>query len=138
MNRGFDQYDDEISGPERSGVATLARAERWLDTAPQPFFLWVHLFEPHAPYLTGSYDDEVRAADTALDQFFHFLRGKRLWDGIVLSVSSDHGESLGEHRERTHGFFLYDATMRIPWILKAPGLVPRAFARPSSLRDTKL
>jgi choline-sulfatase len=127
LNRGFDLYDDEIEGPERSGAATLARAERWLDAAPQPFFLWVHLFEPHAPYRTGSYESEVRAADAALDEFFGFLRRKHLWDDVVLSVSSDHGESLGEHREQTHGFFLYEATMRIPWILKAPALAARRF-----------
>src|SRR5213076_2694083 len=95
------------------------------DAAPRPFFVWVHLFEPHAPYRTGSYAGEVTAADTALAAFFTHLRGARLWDEIVLSVSADHGESLGDHGEETHGFFLYDATLRIPWILKAPGLQPR-------------
>jgi choline-sulfatase len=124
LNRGFDVYDDEIAGPERLAAETLARAERWLDTAARPFFLWVHLFEPHAPYRTGSYASEVTAADTALAGFFTHLRHAHAWDDIVLSVSADHGESLGEHGERTHGFFLYDATLRIPWILKAPGLQP--------------
>jgi choline-sulfatase len=122
LNRGFDVYDDEIPGPERAGADTIARAERWIVGAPRPFFVWVHLFEPHAPYRTGSYASEVRAADAALDGFFGVLRTRGLWNDAVLSVSADHGESLGEHEEQTHGFFIYDSTMRIPWIVKAPGL----------------
>jgi choline-sulfatase len=125
LNRGFDVYDDEIKGPERTGGETLARAERWIDQAPRPFFLWVHLFEPHAPYRTGTYASEVTAVDTALAGFYKHLRDARMWDDSVVSVTADHGESLGEHGEQTHGFFLYDATLRIPWILKAPGLTPR-------------
>jgi len=128
LNHGFDVYDDEIQGPERSGVDTIARATHWIETARQPFFVWIHLFEPHAPYRTGSYDGEVRAADAAADRLFQFLRGRSLWNDIVLSVTADHGESLGEHGEQTHGFFIYDATMRIPWILKAPRITPRSIA----------
>jgi choline-sulfatase len=125
LNRGFDVYDDEIAGPERAGVETLSRAASWIDRAPRPFFLWVHLFEPHAPYRTGSYAGEVAAVDTALAGFFTHLRDAHMWADIVLSVTADHGESLGEHGEQTHGFFLYDATLRIPWVLKAPGVLPR-------------
>jgi choline-sulfatase len=121
LNRGFDTYDDEIAGPERAAAATLARAERWIGAAPRPFFAWIHLFEPHAPYRSGSYEGEVKASDAALGAFFGFLRARRLWDDAVISVTSDHGESLGDHGEQTHGFFIYDATMRIPWIVKAPG-----------------
>jgi tetratricopeptide (TPR) repeat protein len=125
LNRGFDVYDDEIAGPERAGGETLAHAASWMVRAPRPFFLWVHLFEPHAPYRTGSYAGEVTAVDTALGEFFRHLRDAHLWADIVLSVTADHGESLGEHGEQTHGFFLYDATLRIPWVLKAPGVLPR-------------
>jgi arylsulfatase A-like enzyme/cytochrome c-type biogenesis protein CcmH/NrfG len=130
----FDEYDDAIAGesPERGAADTLARAERWLasraDADRRPFFLWIHLFEPHAPYLTGSYAGEVTAVDRELGRFFEALRLRGLWDDIVLSVTSDHGESLGEHGEDTHGFFIYDSTIRIPWILKAPGLTPGRFA----------
>lgn len=125
LSRGFDKYDDEIAGPERSADDTLARALRWLETARRPFFIWVHLFEPHAPYSTGSYAGEVTAVDRALSGFFKRLAEMKEWDDLVLSVTSDHGESLGEHGEQTHGFFVYDATLRIPWILKARGLAPR-------------
>jgi choline-sulfatase len=122
LNRGFDVYDDEIAGPERAAAETLARAERWIGGAGRPFFVWVHLFEPHAPYRAGSYAAEVTSADTALAGFFSHLRGAGLWDDLVLSITADHGEALGEHGEKTHGFFVYDAALRIPWILKAPGL----------------
>jgi choline-sulfatase len=125
LNRGFDVYDDEIAGPERSASETLARAERWIDGSGRPFFIWIHLFEPHAPYKSGSYEGEVKVVDAALGTFFAHLRDRGLWDNLIVSATSDHGESLGEHREQTHGFFLYDATLRIPWILKAPGLQPR-------------
>src|SRR5262245_11578710 len=128
LNHGFDVYDDDIQGPERTGDDTVARAAQWIETAPRPFFVWIHLFEPHAPYRSGSYDGDVRAADHAADGLFRFLRAKDLWNRIVLSVTADHGESLGEHGEQTHGFFVYDATMRIPWILRAPGVAPGTFA----------
>lgn len=124
LDNGFDVYDDQIAGPERPAAETLARAERWGDAAPHPFLLWVHLFEPHAPYRTGSYAGEVAAVDGALGGFFAHLRATGVWSDLVVSVTADHGESLGEHGEKTHGFFLYDATLHIPWILKAPGLTP--------------
>jgi tetratricopeptide (TPR) repeat protein len=128
LNNGFDIYDDEMNGAaERSARETLDRAERWVGGARQPFFLWVHLFEPHAPYVAGSYAAEVTTVDTELDRFFNTLRARRLWDDLVVSITADHGESLGEHGESTHGYFVYDATIRIPWVLKAPGLKPRQF-----------
>ena len=135
LDAGFDTYDDDLAGgAERAARDTLARAEAWLQRAvpagrsAPPFFLWVHLFEPHAPYAAGSYAAEVTAVDAALGQFFQNLKSRGLWDDLVLSVTSDHGESLGEHGESTHGYFVYDSTIRIPWILKAPGLAPGQFA----------
>lgn len=137
---GFDVYDDAIDGdrPERPAGLTLAAAERWLAgraaNAP-PFFMWVHLFEPHAPYLAGSYAAEVTAVDREVARFFDVLRGRGVWDNLVLSVTADHGESLGEHGEDTHGFFIYDSTIRIPWLLKAPGLAAGRFAPQVRLVD---
>jgi arylsulfatase A-like enzyme/Tfp pilus assembly protein PilF len=131
LNHGFDGYDDALgAGPERSAADTLARVREWLsrgeaDEKKQPFFVWVHLFEPHAPYLTGSYGAEVSEVDRQLDAFFSWLRTEGIWEDLTLSVTSDHGESLGAHGEQTHGFFLYDETLRIPWILKAPGITAR-------------
>ncbi|OLC41425.1 MAG: hypothetical protein AUH43_24530 [Acidobacteria bacterium 13_1_40CM_65_14] len=128
LDRGFDVYDDRIDGPERAAVDTLGRAGTWLQTASRPFFLWIHLFEPHAPYRTGTYASEVTDVDSELATFFTTLHARQLWDDIVLSVTSDHGESLGEHGEKTHGFFVYDSTIRIPWLLHAPGRRAARFA----------
>jgi tetratricopeptide (TPR) repeat protein len=133
LNSGFDTYDDAIGDrPERGAADTLARARRWLseEAAPggTPVFLWIHLFEPHAPYLSGTYASEVSEVDRELGSFFAWLRERNLWNDLVLTVTSDHGESLGEHGEDTHGFFVYDSTIRIPWILKAPGLTPGRFS----------
>lgn len=132
LDAGFDVYDDEMPGqqPERRAEETLARASEWLGARPDPaapFFLWVHLFEPHAPYLSGSYAGDVGAADRAIGAFVASLRTRGTWDDLVVSVTSDHGESLGEHGEDTHGFFVYDSTIRIPWVLKAPGLAKGRF-----------
>ena len=128
LNSGFATYDDDMgSSAERSARDTLDRAERWIASARQPFFLWVHLFEPHAPYKTGSYAGEVTATDAELDRFFSAIRSRGIWNDLVVSVTADHGESLGEHGESTHGYFVYDATIRIPWVLKAPGLNARRF-----------
>ena len=123
LNAGFETYDDALGeAPERSAADTLARARQWLSAARQPFFVWIHLFEPHAPYLSGSYAGEVSAVDRELDTFFTWLREQPRWEELTLSVTADHGESLGEHGEQTHGFFVYDSTVRIPWILRGPGL----------------
>ena len=136
LNQGFETYDDEMNGAtERGARETLDRAERWVGSARRPFFLWIHLFDPHAPYLAGSYAAEVTAVDSELDRFFTALRSRAIWDDLVVSVTSDHGESLGEHGESTHGYFVYDATLRIPWILKAPGITPRRFAHQVRIID---
>ena len=137
---GFDVYDDSITSdnPERPAAETLAAAERWLGGRPSTaaaFFLWVHLFEPHAPYLAGNYAAEVTQVDRELGRFLDGLRGGGLWNDLVMSVTSDHGESLGEHGEDTHGFFIYDSTVRIPWLLKAPGLAAGRFAPQVRLVD---
>ena len=71
----------------------------------------------------------MTAVDRELDRFFTLLRERGLWNDTVLSVTSDHGESLGEHGEATHGYYVYDSTIRIPWILKAPGQTARRVAR---------
>jgi len=121
LARGFSTYDDETGELERSGADTLRVAEKWLAAAREPAFVWIHLFEPHAPYKTGTYDSEVTAVDTALGAFLDRLRAGPRWARTVVSVTSDHGESLGDHGERTHGFFVYDSTLLVPWVLRVPG-----------------
>ena len=137
LARGFDVYDDAIAAEhvERDAPATFAAATRWISGVRQPFFLWVHVFEPHAPYRAGSYDAEVAIVDREIDAFTRTLVERGLWNDVVFSVTADHGESLGEHGERTHGYFLYDSTIRIPWVLRAPGRAPARVSHQVRLVD---
>ena len=125
LARGFDEYDDQVTGPERSGADTVARASAWLSRAREPFFLWVHLFEPHAPH-TAAATPRTCAKPTAAGQL-DAARARGAWDRTVVSVTSDHGEALGDHGEATHGFFIYDSTLRIPWLLRVPGVAARRY-----------
>ncbi|HTK29848.1 MAG TPA: sulfatase-like hydrolase/transferase [Vicinamibacterales bacterium] len=136
LARGFDRYDDDFL---RSGTATERRADEVVDAAlawiephrSDPMFVWLHLFDPHSPYTPppafaaahpgAPYDGEVAYADAALGRFLDRLRALGLFQDAAVFVAADHGESLGEHGERTHGTFLYDATVHIPLVVKLPG-----------------
>jgi tetratricopeptide (TPR) repeat protein len=95
-------------------------------------FLWVHLYDPHAPY-AGSYDREVTFADSHTGRLLQELRS-RGHDPVVI-VAGDHGESLGEHGEATHGMLLYDATLRVPLVVAGPGIAASKRDDPVSLID---
>jgi len=132
---GFDRYDDDfLDSPgaiERSADAVLESAEAWIDTnAAQRFFAWIHLFDPHSPYTPpppfaaahrdSPYDGEVAYTDAAVGRFLDHLRQRDLFAAATIVIVADHGESLGEHGERTHGTFLYDSTIRVPLLIKMP------------------
>jgi len=155
LDRGFDVYDDRVSGasrrsafavPERSAPDTVAAALAWLEAAGErPSFLFVHLYEPHSPYAPSEphasrhreapYQGEVAAADAALEPLLRpLVDGTRRRPALVV-LTSDHGESLGEHGEETHGVFAYEATLRVPLVLAAPGLRPRVVREPVRLVD---
>ena len=139
ISQGFDTYDSELpaaSGEQsvgqvqRPGEATIAAAEGWLShrDPARPFFLFLHLYEPHTPYSPparfGSYDPydgEVAHVDEMLGRFFERLRALNLYDRATIVLLSDHGEGLGDHGEQEHGLFLYQETIRIPLIVKLPG-----------------
>ena len=139
LDQGFDLYDDDLSQgrerhprmvADRPAEATVGSALRWLEEdAPRdrPFFLWVHLYDPHAPYSPPApfrdryrerpYDGEIAYMDSELGRL---LEHPRMRDSLI-SVLGDHGESLGEHGEQTHALLAYDSTLRVPWILRIPG-----------------
>jgi choline-sulfatase len=147
LNRGFDVYDDRYGekhagdlteGAERRGEDVVRPAAEWiLNGGPgpgargsaSPWFAWVHLYDPHEPYRAPEpfasqhqpYDAEVAYADAMVGKLLDDLRAAHQLDRTLVVVASDHGESLGEHGERTHGVFTYDVTMRVPWILWAGG-----------------
>ncbi len=145
MDRGFEVYDDRLPRGndrrrtpyvERFANATTDVALRWLETAAsrpgRPFFAWIHYYDPHAPYEppgelarrfgASPYDGEIAFVDQQLARVFGALeRGGALARTLVV-VLADHGESLGEHGEGTHGLFVYDATLRIPFLVAGPGV----------------
>jgi arylsulfatase A-like enzyme len=129
-DRGFDVYDAGFHLPqrgesrfqsvERLGDQVVARATNWLaGERNRPFFLWVHLQDPHAPYAT-SYDREVASADAAIGKLVSFLRSRSLYDDALIVIASSQAESLGAHGEEAHGIFLYDETIHVPLVLKLP------------------
>jgi arylsulfatase A-like enzyme/Flp pilus assembly protein TadD len=147
INRGFDFFDDRIlqhadqslGGIQRSGGNTGSVAERWVgEHAGQPFFLLLHLYEPHAPYDAPEpwrsqfrpYDAEIAAADAIVGRFFDALKARGLYDDALIVLLSDHGEGLGDHGEDEHGIFLYRESIQVPLMVK----LPRS-ARPSRVRE---
>lgn len=127
LGNGFSTYDDEIEGgaegpAERRAAAVTDRALGWLEQNHQSkFLLWAHYFDPHAPY-ENSYAEEVAYMDEHVGRLLDGLKQKGLESRTLVVVIGDHGESLGEHGEQTHGVFLYDSTLRVPFLMAGPGL----------------
>jgi arylsulfatase A-like enzyme/Flp pilus assembly protein TadD len=156
LNQGFDTYFDHfefsrldeahLDQMERPGDQVMDEALSWLKLDPRrPFFLWVHLYDPHDPYKPPEpyasryrghpYDGEIAFADAQVGRLFDFLKDNHLYDPSVIVLASDHGEGLGEHGERTHGFFIYDSTLHVPLLIKIPGAAPRVVDDEVSLVD---
>ncbi len=142
LSRGFDVYSDRMPrGPggkllnERPGSQVVDEALTWLQAhRGGRFFLWVHLFEPHAPYgdpahsqgrsAIERYDDEIRIADSQVARLLTGL-GPATAETLIV-VAGDHGEAFGEHGEIGHSIFVYDTTLRVPWVMMGPGIAARA------------
>jgi choline-sulfatase len=165
LARGFDVYDDDIERDpsvgesleaERPGSVVMDRALAWLNGAHEtggetkgparPFFLWVHLYDAHAPYTPPSpwrerhpgrpYDGEIAAVDAQVGRLMAELERRGLAAGTVVAVAADHGEGLGEHGELTHGLLLYEPTLRVPLLVRAPGVAAgQVVETPVSLVD---
>jgi arylsulfatase A-like enzyme/uncharacterized protein HemY len=141
FDRGFDTYDagfhrrrlgeDRYQAIERRGGEVVAHALAWLNAHQKgPFFIWVHLYDPHDPYdppepyksrfASAPYDGEIAYTDSTVGELLTQLRARGLYDGTLIAVMADHGEALGEHGESTHGIFLYDETIHVPLLLKLP------------------
>jgi arylsulfatase A-like enzyme/Tfp pilus assembly protein PilF len=149
LNRGFDVYDspfhlrpdpgEEPPEIKRLGEAVLGAADHWIAAgAGKPFFAFIHLYDAHQPYSHGSYDGEIAYVDKALGSFEQSLASRGLFGNTLVVLTSDHGESLGEHGEETHGYFIYQSTLRVPLIFRWPasaGLSPARIATAVSLLD---
>jgi choline-sulfatase len=152
LARGFDEYDDRLdSGKraivnfqvERRGDVTALKANEWLDAYAReaagrpvflPFFLWLHLYDPHEPYrpphpfrdmfADRPYDGEIAFDDSVVAAVMDRLDRLGLLASTVIAVVGDHGESLGDHGEQTHSMFVYESALRVPMILWRPGRLP--------------
>jgi len=143
FDQGFAIYDDEMPAAgggklageyaERRAGMVVDRAIRWLGShAGKPYFLWVHVFDPHSPYNPPSpfrekyrgrpYEGEIAYTDQQLGRFFAAVAKSSPPEQTLIAVLSDHGEGLSEHGEYNHGVFLYDPTVRIVFLLAGPGV----------------
>ena len=140
LEQGFDVYDDEFKPKgslkferaERRADSVINNAQDWLGQQKSPWFLWVHLFDPHFPYEPpdpfripydkNPYEGEVAYVDFILGKLFDFLTKSGSYENTLIVFTSDHGESLGQHGEKTHGILAYNSIIWIPLILYIPGV----------------
>jgi arylsulfatase A-like enzyme/Tfp pilus assembly protein PilF len=147
LDQGFSVYDDsfgkqetgvreaDAKGGERKAGEVWASARKWLSGQQAPWFLWVHFYDPHYPYAApdpfgakyaaSPYDGEVAYTDTVLGDLLDDLRDRGLEASTLVVCVGDHGESLGDHGEATHGFLAYNAAIWVPMVIRAPGIPPR-------------
>ena len=160
LNRGFDTYSSPfrrrmgwnkplVVDPgelRRPAEKVVQDALAWMSKQPRgrdkPFFLWIHFYDPHLPYdppprflamLPNPYDAEIAHADEGMGKFLTYLKKQGLYDSTLIVAASDHGESFGEHGEQAHGYFIYDTTLLVPFIIKPPagsGVIPRHINTP--------
>jgi len=146
LARGFEAYDDELSprSVERTAAETTARALAQLGEKPrQPLFMWIHYFDPHAPYTPPEpfrgryaktpYLGEVAAMDERLGRLVQAFEAQAPGP-IAMVLAGDHGEGLGDHGESQHGNLVYQSTMHVPLLLVGPGITPSVSDAPVSTR----
>ena len=141
LNQGFDYYLDkfDLSKFEKISLGTVQRPANevidevlpWLEKKKdKKFFIWIHLYDPHTPYeppppfdkiyAEHLYLGEIAFADSQLGRLWQYLEANNLTDNLFLIFASDHGESLGEHQEGSHGFFVYQGALHVPLIFVTP------------------
>ncbi|MCP4710269.1 MAG: tetratricopeptide repeat protein [Planctomycetes bacterium] len=139
MHQGFDKYYDQF---DESGDSNLDAERRGEDAnrlafsfveenQDQPFFLFLHYYDPHdayqppepfaSDYANDLYLGEIAYTDNCIGQLVDRLKELDMYDSTLLVIVGDHGEALGEHGESTHGYFIYQSTIQVPLIVKAPG-----------------
>lgn len=142
LNQGFDTYSDEVSEsadalsmtvPQRPGAEVVDDLITWLDESDDknaPFFAWAHLYDAHFPrnieppfdQIPDPYRAEIAYADAQVGRILNALKERGLDENTLVILTADHGEAFGEHDEATHGLLAYDSTLRVPLILKGPGV----------------
>ncbi len=146
LSQGFERYDDDfemapdqkldLAGVQRPGDRVVDLGLEWLEQSDErPFFAWLHFYDPHIPYdppepyrsrfggrgKSGLYDGEIAFTDAQVGRLLDWLDERGLAENTIVVVVGDHGESLGDHGEKEHGYYIYDATVRVPLIVRVPG-----------------
>ena len=140
LERGFESYDDDLGERhDLRGDIVADKALAWLERLDgQPFFCWVHFFDPHAPYapppeyLTetqDAYDGEIAFMDAQVGRLLGWLAANGLRRETLVVAVGDHGESLGEHGYSWHALLVYDGIMRVPLLFSLPGRLPAGATR---------
>jgi len=142
LSQGFDFYDDNYSRIHTVNLSSLDRkaedvveaALDWLQGRTSPWFLWIHCWDPHNPYDPPEpfkslysdqlYEGEVAYVDSIMGRLFDFMGENSLFDSTLVVLTGDHGESLGQHGEETHGYFAYNSSIWIPLIISLPNTIP--------------
>ena len=150
LSQGFEHFDDDIerthdqpldlAGVQRPADRVVDAALQWLEADDErPFFAWLHFYDPHIPYEppepyatrfgdrgpSGLYDGEIAFTDEQVGRVFDWLDERGLSESTVVVVVGDHGEGLGDHGEREHGYFIYDATVHVPLVVQDAGVRAR-------------
>ncbi len=157
LDQGFSAYDDALPRaeeggrtPERRASEVFASAATWiLAQTAERSFAWVHVYDPHYSYtppepwnrvgnsrdFAGAFETEVAYTDHSLGRFLREIDAWRADRGATVLLVADHGEALGDHKEPTHGLFIYDSTQRVPMVLAGPGIEPRLVSTMRGLVD---
>jgi arylsulfatase A-like enzyme/Flp pilus assembly protein TadD len=143
LDQGFDTYDDyyphdhnqQLTLLERRAEDVIEKALEGLKSLKSPWFVWIHCYDPHLPYKPpepfmarfkkNPYDGEVAYVDLAMGKLLRYLDENHLFDSTMIVLTGDHGESLGQHGEMSHGFFAYNTTVWIPLIMNVPDVGPK-------------
>jgi len=144
LDQGFDHYDDRVWSnveeleeleSERTAEEILTAFTRWLvdNDGSAPFFAWIHLYDPHAPYEPPEpfrsqypgdpYSGEIAYTDSIVGKIVSELQTRQRLSNTLLAVVGDHGEGLGDHGEITHALLIYNSTLHVPMMIRAPGTV---------------
>ncbi len=154
LDQGFDLYDDyygdtssysDFGISERPADEVLEPALEWMmERTEKPWFAFIHLWDPHHPYLPPSpfkeshpedlYAGEIAYVDDALGRFLNELEKLNQLDNTLIVLTADHGEGLGDHGEKTHGMFAYESTLHVPLILHWNGVLPGGRRIPARVR----
>jgi choline-sulfatase len=154
LSRGFDLYRDATTSSDpgapprvrRPGNEVVDEALAWLNgREDSPFFVWVHLYDAHAPYRTPEpyrsrysadpYEGSLAFVDSQVNRLIHWLESHQQLNRTLVIVAGDHGESLGDHEELEHGIFVYESVLHVPLIMRGPGVAPGRFVAITSLVD---